>query len=269
MTAPEVESHSVAGEALDVLLPGSPEEAAAAFGEGKGVTVIGGGTIVMPEINAGRLRPARALLLARAGLDQVERKEDAWRIGAAAPIEALVDAPEPLGSAARAVGDIELRAQATVGGNLCAGRAQDYPRGDLQAALIALDAKVRSTGKGGERTEAAEEFLAGERTSRLVLDVEIDFNGRRGAWASLRRPHAHSYTALAVAGATTPEGGIRLAAGGTSSHAVRLPSAESGTPADALKDVDLADDALASAWYRTEMLPLLVGRVISQLGEGA
>ncbi len=268
MTAPEVESHSVAGEALDVLLPASPEEAAAAFGDGKNVTVIGGGTILMPEINAGRLRPKRALLLARAGLDKVE-KGDTWHIGAAAPVEALADAPEPLGSAARAVGDLEVRSQATVGGNLCAGRGDEFPRGDLQVALVALGARVRSTGKGGERTEPVEEFLAGDRSSRLVLEVEVDLAGRRGAWAALDRPHAHSYTALSVAGATTAEGGIRLAAGGTASHAVRLPSAESGKPEDALRDVELSDDALASAWYRAEMLPVLVGRVVSQLEEGA
>ncbi len=258
----------MASEALDVVLPASPEEAAAAFGDGKDVTVIGGGTILMPEIAAGRLRPKRALLLARAGLDKIDKKGDSWRIGAAAPVEALVDAPEPLGSAAKGVGDYEIRSQATVGGNLCAGRGGDYPRGDLQPALIALDARIRSTGKGGERTESVEEFLAGDRSSRLVLEVEVDLQGRRGAWAALDRPHTHSYTALSVAGATTPEGGIRLAAGGTASHAVRLASAEAGKPEDALKDVELVDDALASAWYRQKMMPVLVGKVLAILAGG-
>src|SRR5438270_608127 len=50
----------------DVLLPASPDEAVSAFGDGAGVTVIGGGTIVMPDIAAGRLKPARTLLPALA-----------------------------------------------------------------------------------------------------------------------------------------------------------------------------------------------------------
>ena len=49
----------------------------------------------------------------------------------------------------------------------------DAPRGDLQAPLIALGATVRSAGKGGERSEPVEDFLA-DRAGRLVLDVSYD-----------------------------------------------------------------------------------------------
>ena len=45
----------------ELLTPTSPAEAAAAFGDGAGVTVMGGGTILLPELTYGRLRPdARA-----------------------------------------------------------------------------------------------------------------------------------------------------------------------------------------------------------------
>ena len=40
---------------LDVMIPTNPTEAVAAFGDGAGVTVIAGGTIVMPELTYGRL----------------------------------------------------------------------------------------------------------------------------------------------------------------------------------------------------------------------
>ena len=59
---------------VDVLVPSSADEAVAAFGDGSGVTVVGGGTIVMPEIAAGRLRPAKALLLGKAGLSGITRR---------------------------------------------------------------------------------------------------------------------------------------------------------------------------------------------------
>ena len=133
-------------QATDVLIPTSPDDAAAAFGDGSGVTVIGGGTILVPEITHGRLRPAKALLLARAGLSGVTQDGTRVTIGAATPVQALVDLAAPLGPCAANVADVEIRSQGTVGGNLCAGPGPDAPRGDLQGALLALDATVRSTG---------------------------------------------------------------------------------------------------------------------------
>src|SRR3954447_4645563 len=99
----------------EVLVPSSRDEAVAAFGDGGGVTVIAGGTIVMPQLTARRLRPQRALLLARAGLDGLARDNGMLRIGATTPVAALVDAaPEPLATFARHVGDFEVRAQGTI-----------------------------------------------------------------------------------------------------------------------------------------------------------
>ena len=56
-------------QATEVLFPTSADEAVAQFGDGSGVTVVGGGTIVMPEITYGRLAPTKALVLSHAGLD--------------------------------------------------------------------------------------------------------------------------------------------------------------------------------------------------------
>src|SRR5262245_23234757 len=138
-------------QATEVLLPTSPEEAVAAFGDGAGTTVIGGGTIVMPEISYGRMQPARALLLTRAGLSGVTRTGTTVTVGAATPVQELVELPAPLGPCAANVADVEIRSQATLGGNLCAGPGPDAPRGDLQGALLALGATARSTASGGER----------------------------------------------------------------------------------------------------------------------
>jgi len=262
---PRVKNRAVAAPAVDVVIPNSPEEAARAFGDGTGVTVVGGGTVVMPEITHGRLRPGRVLMLARSGLDTVTREGGVVTIGAAVPIAALEQLDEPLASAARHVGDPEIRAQATVGGNLCAGPGAETPRGDLQAPLIALGARVRSVGAGGERVEPVEEFLAGGASGRLVLDVSYDDVLRKAGYAASWRPHAHHYTILAVAAAEAGDE-LRIAATGAGPHAVRLTSVErSGNPEDVLKDVEPGDDALASAWYRKKVLPRLVAKVLSQL----
>ena len=93
-------------------------------------------------------------------------------IGAVTPVAELVGTDAPLAQAAEHVGDIEPP-QATVGGNVCADSSDDMPRGDLQAALLALGATVCSAGKGGERSEPLEDFLA-DGAARLVLDLTYD-----------------------------------------------------------------------------------------------
>jgi carbon-monoxide dehydrogenase medium subunit len=249
--------------ATEVLIPASPDDAAVAFGDGAGVTVIGGGTIVVPEISYGRLRPGKALLLTRAGLAGVTRDGTTVTIGAATPLQELVDLPAPLGPCAANVADVEIRSQGTLGGNVCAGPGPDAPRGDLQGALLALGATARSTGAGGERTESFEDFLH-TRPGRLLLDVSFE-EPAAGAFATIDYPHTHEYTVLAVSGARAADGTVRLAATGLADHARLL----SGDPDKAASEVPVGDDALASAWYRERTLPVLVRRVLAQLGEAA
>lgn len=252
----------------DVLIPTSPSEAASLFGAGEGLTVFGGGTILLPEISAGRLRPQRALLLHKAGLDTISDDGGRVVIGAMTPVSALVDYGEPiLAEAARHLADREVRRSATVGGNLCAPAAADAQRGDLGAPLIALGAQVSSTGAGGERTEPVEDFLGGDRAGRLVLSVSYDKAERRSAGAGLRRRHAHSYSIAAVAACASPDGSsLRIAVTGAGPTAVRCRTVEqSRNPEDVLKDVTPVDDAVASAAYRRAILPKLIREALDQL----
>lgn len=259
----------------EVLLPTSPDEAIAAFGDGAGVTVVGGGTILMPELTYGRLRPEkRLLLLDRSGLSGVTRADGIVRIGAATPVGELETGDEPLATVARHVADPEIRGQATVGGNLCAAAGAGSPRGDLQAPLLALGARVRTAGPQGKPAEPLEEFLAGDRAGRLLLEIAYDDDvERRAGHASLHRPHAHHYSILLVC-ATRAGGETRVAVGGAGPVAARATSVEqalaAGEPAviaahKVLDDVDPLDDALASAWYRRRVLPAVVARALSAL----
>jgi CO/xanthine dehydrogenase FAD-binding subunit len=257
--------------ATEVLIPSTPDEAVRLFGDGTGVTVIAGGTIVLPDITYGTLQPAKALLLARAGLAGVTRDGGRVTIGAGTPISDLVDLPAPLGPCAANVADGEIRSQATLGGNLRRRRRRRH------AATCRSTARARrgrrSVGSGGETPEPLEEFLA-RRDSRLLLDVSFA-EPAAGAFAALDYPHTHEYTVLAVSGARGADGTVRLAATGLAGHGWRLRSAEAaaGDPeaagAAAVADVRLGDDALASAWYREKTLPVLVRRVLSQLEEAA
>jgi CO/xanthine dehydrogenase FAD-binding subunit len=259
-------------DAPRIARPSSIKDAVWEFGDGAGVTVFGGGSILMVELVHDRLAAQHVLMLDRAQMAGVGTEGERTTIGAMTTVAELETAVEPLGTSARGVADREIRAQATLGGNLCAAPAAESPRGDLQGALIALGAQVRSVGSGGERTDPIEEFLARGTDGRLVLDVAFDMPSA-SASASVRRPHAHAYTVLAVSGARTG-GELRLAACGAAPHAVRLTSVEralaggaepQAAASRALEDVNLADDALASAWYREQTLPVLVTRVLNDL----
>ncbi len=253
--------------ATEVLVPGSEEEAIAAFGDGADVVVVGGGTIVVPDLTYRRIHATKAVLVGNAGLAGITRDGSRVTIGATTPVQELVELPAPLGPCAANVADLEIRSQGTVGGNICAGHSPEAPRGDLQGAFIALGATVRSAGDGGVTEEAIEDFLpnAGER---LLLSVSFD-EPAAGAFAGLDRPHTHDYTALAVSGAKAADGTIRLGVTGAGSHGQRLASAEGGDADAALNDVTPHDDALASAWYRAKVLPALVRRVLSELEEAS
>ena len=254
----------------EVLLPDSPDAAAEAFGDGDGVTVIGGGTIVMPLVTFGHIRPTKAVLLANAGLRGISLDGETVTIGAMTPAADLSELDAPLGPCASNIGDSEIRRQATVGGNLCAAAPPEHPTGDLQGALVAMGATVRSTGAGGQRTEPITEFLA-DRDNRLVLDVSYE-QPSAGAFEFLDRPHSHHPAPLAVSGTRMSDGSIRLAATGAGPTAIRLSSAEARTAdpaaagAAALDDAQLIDDAVSSAWYRERILPVLVRRVLERLG---
>ena len=257
------------GSDTEVLMPASAAEAVEGFGDGRGVTVFAGGTILMPELSYGRYpRGGRTLLLAGAGLDGISG-DGTVTIGAMTRLAALVGSGlEPLATAAADIADLEVRGLATVAGNLCA------PRGDLQAPMLAVGARVRSAGAGGERIEAVEDFLAnaGDREPRLVLAIEVD-RPRRASYLSQRRAHAHSYAVMSVACAETADG-VRVAVGGVGPRAVRLHAVEGAlgdgasaaeAAARGLEDVEPTDDALASAWYRRAVLPTVLMRALEQM----
>jgi CO/xanthine dehydrogenase FAD-binding subunit len=252
--------------AAEVLFPTSADEAASLYGDGEGITVFAGGTILLPEIAAGRLKPARALMLERSGLNGLHVENGLIRIGAMVRVDALVDGPEPLlAQFAVHLADNEVRRNATVGGNICAPAGLESQQGDLGAPLIALGAGVRSTGRGGEKTEPVEDFLSGDRSDRLVLEVEIDRVDRKHGAAGMRRRHAHSYAIANVAVCET-DGTLRVGVAGIGPTAVRCRSVEqSRNAADVLNDVDPVDDAVASADYRRTVLPLLVQQALDRL----
>lgn len=255
--------------AATVIIPSSPDEAAQAFAADPGVTVIGGGTVVVPRNSLGWLPVERALWLGKAGLDSINESGGRVTIGGTASLASCAGLAAPVGACIANIGDNELRAQATVGGNICL----DLPFGDLRGPLLALDATVRSVGADGETSTPAASFFA-EHDGRLVLDVSYDAPAA-GSFVPLTRHHTVTLTGMAISAARSASGDVRVAATGAAPDARRLSAVEaalaSGASAtdaasEASQHAEPFDDVLASAAYRSRVLPVLVRRAIEALG---
>ncbi len=169
---------------------------------GSELLVVAGGTVAMPLINDGISLPEVVMGLRRAGLDGLERRDGALRIGATATLTQLAgqDAVPLLRDAAASTASWSVRNMGTVGGNLFT----PPPGGDVAVALLALDAEVTLAGPEGERTMPLADFFTGFLTNRLAEDellVEIGVPIRPDATAFVKfgRKHANTPAVVTVA----------------------------------------------------------------------
>jgi CO/xanthine dehydrogenase FAD-binding subunit len=132
-------------------------------------TVLAGGTDLMVDINAGRHRPRSVVSLTRVPeLRGWHREGDELVLGACltyADMEGgeLATLVPVLAQAARTVGSPQIRAAATLGGNI--GTAS--PAGDTLPALAALDAVVEVAGAAGLRRVPIGELVVGVKQTSL------------------------------------------------------------------------------------------------------
>lgn len=259
---------------LEVLTFPTAAEAAAAMTET--ARFLGGGTLVMNRVNYGDQRFTRIIRTTDASLREIRAEGERIVIGAGATM-ADVMASRDLGflaPAAHAVGGPAIRNMATVGGNLMA----PHPYGDLAVALLALDGVVRFA-NGGEQPLA--EFLAARRG--LVSAVVI----RRPAGDGFRfrkvsRVKPKGVSVMSMAAVLTRSAGrlsdVRVAYGAMGPTPVRVPAVERALEGVALDPSGIApalvsateglsppDDALATGWYRREVAPVHLRRLL--LGE--
>ena len=258
--------------AAAVSMPSSEAEAVAAVTEQPYATVLAGGTLLVPQHTLGQVAVERAVWLGRAEMDGISQSNGRVTVGAAAPLAACVGLAAPVGPCAANIGDNEVNAQATIGGNVCA----PAPYGDMRGPLLALGAVLRWADPDGTHTGGVDDFAAagGARPGMLLLDIAFAAPAA-GSFVALRRHHTQALTAMTVSAVRGADGSVTVAATGAAPDACRLPSAEAvlaggGSIAEAAAaataDADPYDDALASASYRLRVLPVYVGRALEQLG---
>jgi CO/xanthine dehydrogenase FAD-binding subunit len=251
------------------------------------VTLLAGGTDLMPQTQAGRAQFQPVLMNLRRipGLADIEEKEGWIRIGALATITQLMQSPlvrERLGVLWQACDHFasdQIRNAATLGGNVC----NASPAGDTLVPLLVLDARVVLAGKPNgaalqSRAIPIAEFFTGPgKTKRaafeLVAAIEIPLpkDGFHGDFYKLgTRP------GLDISGVSIGLGGVRegtglrhvrVAFGAVAPTPIRAPRTEAALEGKALDaaTIEAAVDAAAaevhpisdvrgSAWYRVEMI---------------
>ena len=261
-----------------VVVPASVSEAIVAL-SAPGAKLLGGGTVLMPEVNAGTDEIRTLVSLRRAGLSGVQISGGVVRIGATTTLAQIAEteALAFLAPAVDAIASPTIRNMATAGGNLFA----KPPYGDFATCLVALEATVEVEGPGGRRSEPVAEAVrhplgAGEIITALSFPLPAPGSFR---FAKAGRKALNSAAVVTVAAVVETSGGIveklRIALGGVAAHPVCAVSVEralvgkpfdkehvSAAATEASHDIDPFDDAYASAWYRARVTPVHIRRAL-------
>lgn len=259
-------------------------EAAGALSSERGARFLGGGTLLMRAVNEADPAVQTIVRTTDSGLAHIAVSSGRIELGAGATMAAILAERELafLHPAARAVGGPAIRQAATVGGNLFA----PSPYGDFATALLALDATVMLAGSFGQREVPLEEFLGRrERESSLVSAVAFK-RPASGAFRFLKvtRIHPKGISVLSIAAqlpvASGRMAGARIAYGAMGPTPLRAKSAERALEgrsldatgiapaiAAAAEGTSPADDAIASAWWRREILPVHLRRLLLGAGQ--
>lgn len=245
---------------------------------GQGGTYLAGGTIVMRGVNAGAVQG----LIVRAtdpALRSITATGDAVRIGAGATMTDILASRDLdfLHPVARAIGGPQVRAMATVGGNLFA----PHPYGDFAVALIALGARALLV-QGSARP--VEDLMRDRTRPPLIAAIEVPRprDARAFGWLKVSRIKPKGVSVLSIALHLPRDGGrlrdVRVAFGAMGPNPLRSAGAErvlEGQSLDAAviaraaqsacEGLDPPTDALASSWYRREVAGVHLGRLLERM----
>lgn len=262
------------------------------------VRIIAGGTDLLLEVHRGARTGVGTLLdVSRlAELRTIAVDGDVLRLGPGVTHHDLLAHPAavaaalPLAQACAEIGSPALRNRATVAGNIVTAS----PANDTISALVALGAMVRLRSVRGERVVPVEQFITGFRTvdlaaDEMVVGVDVPTLGAtgRGLYAKVGNRsqqaisvvHAAVVVHLAADGTTVTA--ARVAMGSVAATVVRLAEVEAqllngGLTADSIaaaaalagQAVHPISDVRATADYRSDIVPVVVQRMLTALRDG-
>ena len=252
--------------------------------------LLAGGTDLLVDLKTGRVAFRHVISLNGIdGLRGVSLDSSGLRIGALTTPNQLAASPllrdgfDAILDATRDLAGPQIRAMATVGGNI----ASAIPSADLPPILMVMNASVLLWSPGGERSVALESFFVGPRESVCkadeVLTAVLVPRPSAGFGAAYERLALRAANACAVAGVAaavqlnpdTTIGQARLALGAVAPTPKLVASAADllvGRTADenafhqaavaAMEAADPISDIRASGEYRREVVGVLAERAL-------
>lgn len=271
------------------------EEALEALSGGD-ATVVAGGTDVMPQSQAGRLKLGRTLVNIRrvAALSGLALTGDEINIG---PLTTIAELNEHelirkhlpvLADAADKFASPQIRNMGTIGGNVC----NASPAGDLLVPLLLLNAEVELRASSGQRRMKLQDFFAGPGKSHKKPDelltailVPLPKSGFVARFEKFgTRPALDISTVSVGIAGIRAEGGLKevqVAFGAVAPTPMRGFSTEQALEGKTLDDAAIEAAALAAMqevkpisdvratdWYRRELVHNLVRKVLQDVAHG-
>lgn len=243
---------------------------------------LGGGTVLMRDVNAGTA-PSHLVRTTDPALSDIRALGDRVVIGAGVTMAQILAHRDLnfLHPVARLIGGPQVRNMGTVGGNLFA----PHPYGDFAVALLALGAQVTMAGASSGSARPIDDVLRDrERPSGLVASVEVQrpsagsFGFRK---VSRVKPKGVSVMSIAV---LAPQSGgriqgARVAWGAMASGPVRGQAVERALEGQLLDSTTIEraaqvatdglsppTDPLATSWYRQEVAGVHLRRLLQSMG---
>jgi len=259
----------------------TPAEAAATLMSDRSARFIAGGTLVMRALNEGDVSVTTLVRLADRALAQIRISGSRVTLGAEATLAAILRERELafLHPVVRSIGGPAVRTTATVGGNLFA----PPPFGDLTVALLALDAAVSVQSAYGARDITLEDFLSARDRNAGQLALSVSFDRPAGPdalrWRKAARVKPKGAAVVCIATHLPSLGGrvanARVAYGAMAPTAIRAKAVERALEGRTLDEAGVAvavaaaaegtspmTDAIASAWYRREVVSVHLRRLL-------
>jgi carbon-monoxide dehydrogenase medium subunit len=273
---------------LDYLSPTTAEDAVRALAADGSAKVLSGGTDLLVQLRAGRIRPSLIVDLKRIpGAIGIRQEGGAFVIGGATCGAALGE-HQALGrawpgvvEAANLIGSTQIQGRASLAGNLC----NASPAADSVPAMIAARALCVVVGPHGRREVPAEAIAtAPGRTSlrpgEFVLEIRLPARPPRSSDAYLRNiPRTEMDIAVVGAGVnlTLDDGGVCIEAhvslGAVAPTALLVPEAAAALVGSRLDETALGrldaaaraacrpiSDKRGTAEFRTKIAGVLVRR---------
>lgn len=231
-----------------------------------------GGTELLLAMKMGLLRPQALVDLKRLPeLTGVRRDGDLLVIGAGlthdqiARDHQVAELAPLLADMERQVGNARVRAQGTIGGNLCFAE----PRSDVATVLQALDARVRLASVRGERILPMAEFVLGaywtaREPDELLIDVRVPLPAPAGVYLKFQISERPT---VAVAAVDRGAAGVRLVIGavGETFHSVDVADRAALDIEEVTAQIEPVPDTTGSVRYKRHVTGVYVRRALAAL----